>query len=505
MRRRFDLEGFFGDKLDLLRKLHELAQGEGVKLYLVGGAPRDMVIREIHGRDLRAADLDLAAPINPFGFAKRFAQLTGGRMVVLDEEFPTARVSFRKGFFIDLSRLRAPDITGDLRLRDLTINAMAIELGELVSSGEVNLIDPTGGLEDIRRGLVRFISEDSAVSDPIRLVRLYRFAATLSFRIDPSSRAIVGRHRNLIVSAAPERIREEIFKALESEGSFPALKAMGEDGLLGEIMPEIESTRGVEQNRYHHLDVWNHTLLAYELFERSPIPDPLRPFEDRVAEYLEGRVIHGNRRISFLKLALLLHDIGKPATRTVDEEGNIHFYGHEKVGARIAAEICRRLMVGRRGVELVEHLIRHHLGLMYLGRDYPPSDRALYRFLRRTGDDWLGVVLISIPDLEASRGPLRREDEPRMTAEITSRLARLYFVEIPARKAKRRIVTGHDLIEELGLKPGPIVGELLRAIDEAQAVGEISTREEALRLARRILSKRDEPPDLPASQKRSSE
>ena len=491
MRRRFDLEGFFGDKLDLLRKLYELARGEGVELYLVGGAPRDMVIREIHGRDLRAADLDFATPIKPFGFAKRFARLTGGRMVVLDEEFPTARVIFREErFFIDFSRFRAPDLEGDLRLRDLTINAMAIELGELASGGEVSLVDPTGGVEDVRKSLVRFTSEDNAVSDPIRLVRLYRFAATLSFRIDPSSRGIVERHRKLIASVAPERIREEMFKAFESEGSFPALKAMDEDGLLGEIIPEIEEAKGVEQNRYHHLDVWNHTLLAYELFEKNPIPEPLRPFEDKVVEYLEERVVHGNRKLAFLKFALLLHDIGKPATKTVDEKGNIHFYGHEKVGARMAAEICRRLRIGNKGIELVEHLIRHHLGLMHLGRDYPPTDRALYRFLRRTGEDWLGVVLISMPDLDASRGPLRDEDEPRITAEIVSKLAHLYFVEIPARKARRRIVTGRDLISELGLKPGPIIGELLRAIDEAQAVGEISTREEALQLARKLLSER---------------
>jgi putative nucleotidyltransferase with HDIG domain len=476
-----------GRTWDILERLNRKASVEGIELYLVGGAVRDMILRDIGGGEGSINDLDLSMPIRPMSFAHDFAAEMGGAFVLLDEEFPTARVVIGGDLILDFSQFRAPSLEEDLAMRDLTINALAVKLGDLLSGNEIELIDPKGGYQDMLNGIIRFCSERSVRDDPLRLLRVYRFAAALDFKIAPESRAIVRRYVHLISESAPERIRDDLFKLLRSPISYTWVKAMDEDGLLEEIIPEIEPMKGVEQNRFHHLDVWGHTLLAYRIFEEKPIPEPFEEFRDRVEGYLKCELAHDVSRAELIKLAVLLHDIGKPETRSVDEEGQVHFYGHDRLGANMARRICNRLRISRRGTALVELLVKNHLGLMHLGKDYPPTDRALYRFLRRLGEDWIGEVMLSMADLEASQGPGRSEEDPRMTGEIVRRLAHLYYVEIPNRMSQRRIVTGDDLIRELNLSPGPIIGKLLRAIEEAQNIGQITTKEEALELAGRLL------------------
>jgi len=482
-----DPKAMFGRALPFLEKLARMAGRGGIDLYLVGGAVRDIILREVRGYDLEINDFDISMPIRPMRFAHDFAAEVGGAFVLLDEEFPTARVVVGGDLIVDFSQFRAPTLKDDLSLRDLTVNAIAVKLEDLLSGGKVELIDPTDGYRDMLDGIIRFCCERSVWDDPLRMLRAYRFAAALSFEISPESRRIVREKAQLISESAPERVRDELLKLFASPGSYRWVEAMDGDGLLGVIIPEIEPTKGVEQNEFHHLDVWGHTLLAYRIFEEDPIPEPLEGFRDRVKGYLECEYTGGVSRYALIKLAVLLHDIGKPETRSVDEEGRVHFYGHDRLGAEMARRICGRLRLSKRGSSLVELLIKNHLGLMHLGKDYPPTDRALYRFLRRLGEEWVGEVLLSMADLKASRGPGRSDEEARMTDEIVRKLAHLYYVEIPRRKAHRRIVTGDDLIRELNLSPGPIIGELLRAIEEAQAIGRIKTKEEALELARRLI------------------
>ena len=482
-----DLKVILGRGLQLLKRLSQMAGGDGIDLYLVGGAVRDMILREIKGCDVQINDFDISLPIRPMKFAHDFAAETGGAFVLLDEEFPTVRVIVDGDLIVDFSQFRAPTLEGDLSLRDLTVNAIAVKLEDLLSAGQVELIDPMGGYQDMLDGIIRFCSERSVWDDPLRMLRAYRFAAALNFEISPESRRIVRRKAQLISESASERVRDELLKLLDSSNSHRWVKGMDEDGLLSVIIPEINPTKGVEQNEYHHLDVWGHTLLAYQIFEENPIPKPLEEFGDKVKEYLECEFTGGVNRYVLIKLALLLHDIGKPETRSVDEEGRIHFYGHDRLGAEMARRICMRLRLSRRGSSLIELLIKNHLGLMHLGKDYPPTDRALYRFLRKVGEEWLGEVLLSMADLEASQGPRRSDEETEMTGEIVRKLAHLYYVEIPRRKAHRRIVTGDDLIRELNLSPGPIIGKLLREIEEAHAIGRVKTKEEALELARRLI------------------
>jgi putative nucleotidyltransferase with HDIG domain len=201
--------------------------------------------------------------------------------------------------------------------------------------------------------------------------------------------------------------------------------------------------------------------------------------EASLVEELSG----GRPRLVALKLATLLHDIGKPATKTTEATGRARFYGHAELGARMATEATERLRFSRREVDTVKFLVEEHMRPTQMG--HPPSDRALYRFFRYLGDHAYALLLLHLGDALATRGPsidsLAVERMMRRVGDIL----RWRFSAPPV--AQRRLINGHDLIDALSLSPGPLVGRLLEALEEAHALGKVNTREEALAYAASLL------------------
>lgn len=474
---------------DILISLADFALRENVQLYVVGGTVRDVLL----GKSVE--DLDFAASGNAFAFARGFASLINAAFVPLDEEHDTARVVLRRdGHCMDFSGIRGTDIIADMLARDFTINAMAVDISQILKSQEAEIIDPLGGIEDLNNKIIRLASPQSIKDDPIRILRAYRFAAVLSYRLHNSTAAMIRDSVSLLDSISVERIRDELFKILAVPKSVCYLEAMDEADLLERIFPEIIPTKGMEQNEYHHLDVWGHSILTLDFLEQDMLPVSLKLHTSEIDRYLQYEPVKGRPRRSLLKMAALLHDIGKPATRTIDRDGRIRFFDHNKEGAEIIYNTGERLKLATRETEFLSNIIKDHmypLGLCVFLRKpgtTKEKNRTIRRFIQRTEADWLAILLISFADLRATQGPWRKASDLEELSIIAGEIADTYFQEISS--PVQRLVTGNDLMSEFKLPASPDIGRLLKQVEEAQMDGKIRTREEAIEMVRNILLSR---------------
>lgn len=331
------------------------------------------------------------------------------------------------------------------------------------------------------------LTEDAIKLNPLSMLRACRLAAACDFNLHPDSMNIIKTHAHRLSQSPGAQIRDEFFKILGVKKSARYVRAMDEAGLLPQILPEVEPMKGVEQNAYHHLDVWEHTLLALELFEEEIIPGCLFEYKDKIKKYLDHKLVYDKRRIQFLKLALLLHDVGKPRTKSVREDGWVRFVGHEHIGAHLANDMVMRLRAGGKGAKLVAQIVRNHLRTMHLTKRQNLTQRMLVHFLRDVRHDWISVLLASYFDMQASRGPLRTREEDLKLQKIIGRIADIYFQELLPQMHLGRLITKDELISALNLPPGFPVGKMLKQIEDMQFTGEIKTREKALQVARDFL------------------
>ncbi len=462
--------------------------------YLVGGSLRDALL----GRAL--TDLDLAVAGDAPAFARGLADRLGGHFVLLDAERGTARVALDTGpvRIIDVATLQG-DILSDLARRDFTIDALAASI-DAVLTPPIALIDPHGGLRDLEKRVVRLVSERALVDDPLRLLRAVRLSVQLEFRLGPETADAVRRHTGEVGQASAERQRDELVRCFATPRAGQSLRLMDRLGLLEQIVPEVTAGRGVSQPKEHYYDVFDHAIetvatldfmLSHEkptegrearlwraLWEALDVAPGLRAF-------LDEEVSARRPRSALLKLAGLLHDVAKPETRAPDATGRIRFFGHAELGAETARAVLRRLRFSRREVELVARMVEEHLRPGQLGQEGPPTRRALFRFFRDTGEAAEGILLLSLADALAARGPGMRIERWRgHVAYIAHVLARREEEQEIVRPP--RLLSGDDIMAALAIGPGPEVGRLLAAIEEAQASGEVATREQALAFARRV-------------------
>ncbi len=462
------------------------------RAYLVGGTVRDLLLR----RPVR--DLDLATPGDALPAARALADALGGHFVPLSEAHHVARVVLDDGpvAVIDLATLRGA-IDDDLRARDFTVDAVAVRL-----DGQGDVVDPAGGVRDARLGVLRGVSPAAFDDDPLRLLRLVRLSAELDFRVDVATAELARTKAALLPRVAPERRRDELVRLLATDRAAAGLRLMDRLGLLNVELPEVCAGRGVTQPVEHYYDVFEHALATVEaldaLASARPPEGRLRAaweawweafaFADLRA-YLDEEPVSGRPRRALLKLAGLLHDVAKPETRAPDDTGRIRFFGHAEVGARTAQRIMERLRFSHREAAWVATLVEEHLRPLQLASPgEAPTRRALRRFFRDTGDAAPGLLLLSLADHLAARGP--RADEAGWRAHIAY-LASVLRAGLEDEEIARppRLVTGHDIMAALGIGPGPDVGRFLRAVDEAQEAGDVTTREEALTLVRRLAAR----------------
>lgn len=462
---------------ELISQIKDFFGREGVEAYLVGGFVRNLLL----GR--KAEDIDLAVKGEVIELANKLALTLGGKCFLLDRNRGISRIVLLGGVSIDISPLKS-NIEIDLSSRDFTIDALAIK----VESDEI--IDPFGGREDLKERIIRAVKEDVFKEDPARLLRAVRLATELGFVIEERTRGLIKEDAHLITEVAGERKREELLRLLSLPHSYLSLKLLHNLGLLFAIIPELKEGEGVSQPPEHYWDVFTHSLetvraVEFLLREGDGWGEEvleLVPWSPFLSEYF-SQDISGFPRKALLKFSALLHDVAKPKTKIMIGE-RARFFGHSKEGVEIALKIMERLRFSNKEKDMVAKMIVYHLRPTQMGEI--PTKRAIYRFFRDTGDEGIDILFLSLADHLATKGPQLNLELWQEHTNIVNYILKEHLRQITEIKPVK-LIDGHDIMNLFGLKPGPLIGELLEAVKEAQAAGEIKTKEEALALVRKKL------------------
>lgn len=457
----------------------------GRRAWLVGGAIRDRRL----GRGV-GDDIDVVIDGDPGDAARELTSHArrGGvkaACFALSEEFGGWRVIARDGTWqVDLEPMRGGSLEADLLLRDFTVNAIA----EPIGGGEE--IDPLGGIEDLEVGTLRAAGPSAFEQDPLRVLRLVRIAVELGLRADRSTIQLARTSAGALLGVAAERVFAEMRRIVDAPQAVEGLQLLSDLDACAAVLPEIEQLRGVDQSRFHHLDVYGHTMEVLQRtieLQRDPealIGDAGVAVRELLAEPLADGLSHG----SALRWGALLHDIAKPQTRAVRPgDGRVTFFRHDELGAQMTGEILLRLRVSERLRSHLAALVRHHLRLGFLVHERQPlPPRTVFSYLRTCEPVEVDVTLLSIADRLATRGD--RADE---AIEAHMQLARRMLADALRWRregAPRPLLRGDQLAQALGIEPGPRLGELLESLTMAQYAGEVETPQQAIDHARRELA-----------------
>jgi putative nucleotidyltransferase with HDIG domain len=372
----------------------------------------------------------------------------------------------------------APDgITADLLRRDLTINAIAVR----VCDGTVMAVP--GALDDIEARVLRTVADHSFQDDPLRLLRLVRLAVELELDLDPATMEQARRDAGLASQPAGERQRAELERILLARDPVDGLRRLDELGLLAVVLPELKALEGIEQNRYHHFDVLDHTLQVLDAaIDLSEHPEfAFGAATPAVAAALAETLDAETDVALAVRWAALLHDIAKPETRREFDNGHIGFPGHAQQGAEVATTILARLRYSTAMQRCVAVLVREHLRLGFLVPEGELDARSVHRY-RVATDPWaIASVVVSLADRWSTRGTRARQRWIRRHEQLAAAMV-VALAEPPA----AALVRGDDLAAALGIDPGPALGPLLAQIAEEQAAGSITTADEAIAFARTV-------------------
>jgi poly(A) polymerase len=450
------------------------------RAWIVGGALRD----ELLGREV--TDIDIAVEGDPEAAARELAGQGRGPVFRLSEAFGAWRVVDRLGGRIyDFAPLQGATIEDDLRKRDFTVNAMARELeGGTQPTSEPGaaageLIDPLGGRADLDSRTLRVIGPEAYESDPLRPLRLARFAAELGFGPDPETARLTQAAAARVPEASGERVFAELRRLVLAPGTVAGLALADQLGVLPAVLPELSDLHDVKQSHFHHTDVYGHTL---EVLER--LIELEHEATGELREVLDEPLADELTRGEALRFGALLHDIGKPATADVREDGRVTFIGHDRLGEEMVRQVCRRLRTSERLSRFLEGVTRHHLVLGFLVHERPLDRRAIYRYLKRTSPVEVEVTLLSCADRLATRG---KNAERAIDAHLELAKELLPAALEWRRSGPPRLpLRGDELARELGIEPGPELGRLLAELEEAAYAGEIAGRDDAVELGRRL-------------------
>jgi poly(A) polymerase len=463
-----------------------VAKKERQQVYLVGGFLRDFFL----GQDSR--DMDFVSPAAG-DLANSVALQEEIKAVPIDRKFGTVRFIHRMKdrqtddfCQVDLSPLRDGSIEGDLRQRDFTVNAVAVEISGLLEDRDVEVVDPLGGLLDLQAGRLRCCSENSLRDDPLRILRAYRLVSIYGLTLEHRTREQIIEARSGLNNIAVERIRDELAQILSVENSVSVLTRLGEDNVLWTLLPECIPMWHGEQKQLYDQNVWQHslsTLKTLEFFLTHP-EKLLGRYAGELLAVLSQRIAADRTRRIALKLAVLLHDLGKPSSILVDEDGGIHYQAYQVKGARLTASLCSRLRFSKNEIQHISLLVRQHTRPAYLFRVKKTPTKALARFFGLGPEVFWPLLSLFAANYSAKQGfkdvlgPLRQ----RLCGWLD-----FYTVHLKPREQERPLVDGHDLMTCYDLEAGPTVGRLLKVLGELHWEGEITTREEALECAARLL------------------
>lgn len=485
--------------IHVLQQITNYISNQQHQAYLVGGSVRDLLLNE------SCVDWDIATDGDAHQLARKLSNKLGGFYAHMNEK--ASRVVIKQDneeIHLDISPLHGDSIEADLHARDFTLNAIAIPFPDVVryltDGTPLTLIDPLNGAADLAARCLRAVDDNVFQHDPLRMLRAIRFSMRYQLTIESHTEQMLTRDADLLLSAAPERIHDELYAILQPDGATKRLRYLDSHDLFTTLIPEFISARNMPQPALHHWDVLGHSLETVDALERlatllqqtpeeiqkSPLnlndQDDLATIHTLLAE-AEAQGIFSFAQLAAppMKLAALLHDIGKPSTFTVDTDGSIHFYHHPQAGIPLAQQIMKRLSASTNDRRLVQQVVANHMRPGQLSHDIVTT-RAIRRYFVDLGPNGIAVALVALADHLAMRGP-----EPLTAAwsrhVATVRILLTRYIHERSSILPPRLIQPEELIRRLDIQPGPIVGQLLEYIAEAQAEGRVHSKDDALWLA----------------------
>lgn len=460
------IEKIKSDKI--LSKITDKFENE---IYLVGGTVRDYYMElESTDRDIIVMDEDARQ------FALKLSDLFNATFVPLDEENKIYRLVLPdKVNYIDVTNPVGDSIEKDLMRRDLTINAIAVN----IRTGEV--IDISGGVTDIKNKCINYVNELNFVDDPLRLLRVYRFQALYGFQLAPETINAVCKYSDLIHKPAVERINYEILKLFSGEYAHIALENMNKTWLLEEIFPFVKELKQVPPNSHHHLDLFHHSIETVK-----QVQNLYNNAIDEVKEHLECIDFGGFSRLAHLKLAAFMHDIGKFSTWTV-EEGKHRFIKHDDVGAKMSVKILKDLHFSNKQIDYISSMIKYHIYPSHVMTSSQITEKIMMRYVRKMDKNSIDAIILAEADRLSARGPEITDEIVERNITSLNMLLRFYLETRETLKPLPKLLDGNDVMKILNLKPSKKLGEIMDALHEAQISGDVLTRDHAVEFVKKFV------------------
>ena len=450
------------EKDEILQKIIKNFDNE---IFLVGGSVRDFFMGiETHDRDLIVADCDARE------FSLKVAELFDGTFISLDEENRIYRIVLPdKINYLDITNPIEGSLEKDLMRRDLTINAIACD----IRTGEI--IDLSGGISDIKNGIINYVLEENFKDDPLRILRAYRFQAIYGFEISPKTLDAIKKYSDLVLNPAVERINYELLKLFGGKYAHIALENMDKAGILEKFFPFVNELKKVPPNSHHHLDLFHHSLeTVWQVQINYDISKP------EVKEHLERIDFGGAPRLAHLKLAGFMHDIGKFSTWTIEEGGRHRFIKHDDVGAKMSVKFLKNLHFSNKQIEYISSMIKNHIYPSSVMSAPEISDKIMMRYVRKMENNSIDCIILAMADRLSARGPEITDEMVENNINSLCKLLNFYLSVKDTLKPLPKLLDGNDVMKILNIKPSPKLGEIMSALHEAQISGDVTIKEQAV-------------------------
>ena len=450
----------------ILNQLKSLLNPDAA-LYVVGGYIRDICF----GKENFDVDF-IVQNQNAIELAKEFAQKTDRYFIVLDEEYEIARVIDRdKTHFFDFARCENDDIETDLARRDLTINAISAQVFP-----DFKILDKFNGMKDFNDKIIKAISEKNLTDDPLRILRVFRFASVLNFEIAPQTLSLAQKHIKLIKNVAPERILTELLKLFEGKRSAYYINLMKETGLLYELFDLLAKEEKIPPNTHHHLKLIDHSIETVNQVEQ--LIDSMPEF---LLKKLQTQQVPNVKYISLMKLASLLHDVGKPNTWTIEENGRHRFINHDFVGAELLKTDLKEMKFSKAQIKYITTLVRYHIYPSQLARENENTgDKAILRMFRKLNEHTADVILLAMADRLSARGPAITDEIVKNNLDTLKKYLIMYEEYLNTQAPLPKLLDGNEIAQILNIPKDKKLGEIINNLVEKQAIGEIKTKDEAI-------------------------
>ncbi len=473
---------------NIINQIINISEQLNNEVFLVGGYLRDLLLKKT------SFDMDLAVSKDAKKFSKLIAEKFNGKSVILHEDTQTYRVILFNNphlKFIDISLMQGENIEQDLQKRDFTVNAFALNIKNFQRIKN-NLIDNFQGLKDLKNKKIKAVSKDTFKDDPLRILRAFRIACEYKFNVEKETLKLIKKSVSSLSEIAPERIRVEFFRILENDNSSFYLSVMDDTGILEQLFPVITVMKHSAKNFYYHpKGLFQHCFQTYEAVEKI-LAKRDRYFsksKDFLNKHFEEKFPDDITRKSLLKFSALFHDCAKPeCAQKVGRK--MRFFGHEELGAKKAVQILQKLAVSKKERMIVKKTIQEHMRPSNLTKVPVVTVKAQHRLFRDLKENTPDILMLAMADWHSYR-TLKIKVYPNAVLKRQEKtVADMIFnyFEFINQKPKEKIIDGYDLMKAFKLKPGKIIGELLRYIDTLQEDGKVKDKKQALYFAKGYLN-----------------